>query len=223
MKVAICTPVYADVKAEFLVSLVNMVAASGNIVVNGARLEIRTFVSRGLLPMTRNIAAKEALDWEADFVLWADSDMVFTSDALARLLRHDVEIVGVNYPRRDSGLPSASVTTTKENAEAGTVEPVESLGLGLVLMRAATLRRLRDEARKERLPLFHFELRDNGYLGEDLFFFARCRRLGIPIHLDHALSWDVAHVADRLLTNRTDADRARWSIDDSGPVEARAR
>lgn len=185
-----------------------MVAFTSRTLINGSQPEFRTFVSRGLLPMSRNIAAKEALDWPADLVLWADADMAFPRDALIRLLRHDVEIVGVNYPRRDSGLPSASVETTEAAAKAGELEQVESLGLGLCLIRGSTLRRLRDEARKEGLPLFHFELKESGYRGEDLFFFDRCRRIGIPIHLDHALSWDVAHAADRLLTFKGSGDGA---------------
>lgn len=190
MKVAICVPVYSDPKAEFLASLANMVAAEAG------TMAIKTFVVRGLLPMNRNLLAKKALDWRADHVLWADADMSFPPDALSRLMAHNVEIVGVNYPRRDNGQP-----TTVCGAKGG-LEAVENMGLGLCLVNAQTLQKLQERASSQRLPLFHFELQaDGAYLGEDHFFFRRARELQIPVHLDHDLSKSIAHVAERLLTN----------------------
>lgn len=214
MKIAVCIPVYADPKAHLLQSLANLIArtAATEINYNGTLLRptLRTFVVRGLLPINRNMLAVKALDWGADYLLWADADMAFPEDALLRLLARNVAIVGVNYPRRGGGGFSASVATTEADARADRIEEVEQLGLGLCLIVASVVKRLVQQAKKDGLPLFHFELlADGSYLGEDNFFFGRVRRLGIPVHLDHAVSWGVSHVEDRLLTNdmgRKDAD-----------------
>jgi hypothetical protein len=52
-------------------------------------------------------------------------------------------------------------------------------------------------------PLFAIEMLDDGtrIVGEDVFFFRRLREAGIPVYLDHPLSWTIGHVHQSVLTN----------------------
>lgn len=91
------------------------------------------------------------------WMLWCDSDMAPASDALMRLLSHELPIVGGYYPTRTP--PYRSVThgfyhdegATYQNRapclEAGAdgpgVRPVSSTGLGFLLTRREPIERLR--------------------------------------------------------------------------------
>jgi glycosyltransferase involved in cell wall biosynthesis len=49
---------------------------------------------------SRNTLVRNALEVEADYLLWLDADMAFSPDSMLRLLQHDKDIVGATYPRR---------------------------------------------------------------------------------------------------------------------------
>jgi hypothetical protein len=207
VKIFVAVPHYGDVKAKFAECLGNLIAAT-------PEHEIRVVFEEGLLPINRNILAVKALAWGAEAVLWADADMTFRPDALARLLKRNVAIVGVNGPRRDTGESTAGNFNGSERAtliapKAEGLEQVEQMGLGLVLIEASALKELQDEAVREGMPLFHFELQPSGsYLGEDNFFFARARRRGFKVYVDHAVSSGVGHIGEHISTHagRADAD-----------------
>jgi hypothetical protein len=102
-------------------------------------------VSSSLLPESRNRLVAEAINWEADYMLWMDADHVFPNDALLRLLSRSRLVVGCNYARRFSPTsPTASkfgdddemdlVWTTKEKGRGREMEEVAHLGLGLCLI-----------------------------------------------------------------------------------------
>jgi len=211
MKVAICTPHHADVKAHYAYSLAHLIE---HVVRSKPGIELKLIMrSSSLLPKVRAELVEQALRWEADWILWADSDHLFPPDTLLRLLAHDVDVVGCNYPRREppfgptaskfcsDGTP-VSVDTTPEKVALAALEEVDFLGLGLCLVRARPLAAME-------LPLFNigYSASTGGYSSEDSFFFARLRKEGLKIYLDHVLSWEVGHVAQRVLTSQDPQDR----------------
>jgi hypothetical protein len=228
MKIAICTPAYLSVTGHYALSLARMInwtLREAEIVVDGARVipDLQLFMRQGsLLPRTRNSLARDAVTWGADYLLWVDADMSFPERALLRLLSHNLPIVGVNYPRRTfPTAPSARdldeklVWTTEADAEAGSVVPVEMIGLGLCLVRMDVIRTLRGN---NEVPLFSTEYWGEGIeggCGEDVFFFNRARKAGYAVHLDHWLSWQVFHVHETLLGN-ADAVAQRALFEASG-------
>ena len=184
-----------------------------------ARIEFETFlVSCSLLPESRNRLVAEAWNWGADYMLWMDADHVFPSDALLQLLSRNQLVVGCNYARRFTPTsPTASkegaddemglVWTTREKAEAGELEEVAHLGLGLCLMDMRVLglldKKAEQEGKEHFWPLFRMDPTPDGirFVGEDVHFFKELREAGIKIYLDHRLSWDVGHVSEQILTN----------------------
>jgi hypothetical protein len=183
------------------------------------QIEFETFiVSSSLLPESRNRLVVEAINWEADYMLWMDADHVFPAEALLMLLSRSKLVVGCNYARRFSPTsPTASkrgeddqmdlVWTTKEKAEAGELEEVAHLGLGLCLVDMRTYAILEkwaaDQGKEHFWPLFEISAKPDGIgcVGEDVKYFKMLRDAGIKVFLDHELSWDVGHLSEQILTN----------------------
>lgn len=223
LKIALCIPCHGDTKAKFTQCLVSMVAHTLGARVEMAgepvEIEFETFmVSCSILPESRNRLVAEAINWEADYMLCMDADHVFPSDALLRLLGRDKLVVGCNYARRFSPTsPTASkrddsddgglLWTTKELAQADSVEEVAHLGLGLCLIDMRVFAVLEQKATAEGKdhfwPLFRMDPTEDGirFTGEDVHFFKELREAGVPVFCDHNLSWDVGHLHEQILMN----------------------
>ena len=226
MKVAICIPRYGDVKGAFAISLARLVAHS---LAGRPELEIEIFsISSSDLPQSRTDLLKDAIRWQARYLLWLDSDHVFPPDALLRLLEHELAVVGCNYPRRSAPTgPVAArvdgdgawqhVWTTAALAEAGAVEEVAHVGLGLCLMDMNLLHQVKAHVEAgvgwEHWAPFDRKLLPgtNARMGEDASFFEELRAAGVRIHVDHGLSWQVGHVHEQVLTNAdAEAQKEAW-------------
>jgi hypothetical protein len=170
--------------------------------------------SSSVLPQLRNILVQAAMEWDANYLLWLDSDQKFPDEALLRLLSLGLPVVGVNYPRRvPPHIPTASsldgglVTTTEEAARANEIVRVFSMGFGCCLIDMTIFDTLHQHALASDSsgiwPLFAVEMLGDGreIVGEDVFFFRRLREAGVPVYVDHALSWSIGHVHQRVLTN----------------------
>jgi hypothetical protein len=233
LKIAICTPCHRTTEAKFTQCLAEMIAhtMSAKIEWDGELVtpQIETIiVSCSILTESRNRLVAEAIHAEADYMLWSDADHVFPRDALLRLLSHNMPVVGCNYARRFSPTaPTASILdddgkkrlvwTTKEKAEQGDMEKVAHLGLGFCLMDMRVYGLLEQQAEKEGKehfwPLFRMDPTEDGIgvIGEDVYFFQRIRDAGVPIYLDHNLSWDVGHLHEQILTNaHAEAQQDKW-------------
>lgn len=219
MKIAICTPYYADVHAEYAYSLAKMVMRTrdATVVFNGTetRPQIEIFLmSLSTLPELRNMLLNEAFKWGANYILWADADHNFPEDALLRLLAHNLPVVGANYPKRTyptsptaTDLDGNLLWTSEEMARNGEVSQVKSLGLGLCLLDVTIFSTLHGYAlaqgQENFWPLFAMEPVRGGMIGigEDIYFFRRLAEAGIKSYVDHSLSWSIEHIHQNKLTN----------------------
>ena len=199
MKVAVCVPHYGDVKGGFARSLFGL---SANIVLNVTK-DSQLFSARGtLFPHIRNDLAAAALEWSADWLLWIDADQIFPADTLTRLLRHHQMIVACNIPVRRQTVPSPNaykddklVYTTRDKAGKLDLEPVDGVGLGVCLIG-------RDVFEALRQPYFRLNYNAAGdFETEDYAFCRAAREAGFQPYVDHALSWEIGHVDERVLTN----------------------
>ena len=240
LKLAIAVPVYNDVESMFFQSVTSAMSYFYETKLaddegNEIPKQIEVFVCSGIIQEARHRLFFEALQWDADYILWCDSDHVFPVDTIPRLLAHQKEVVGCNYARRvPIGQPTAPVAakhrrrehsnplcyTTEEKAQAGQLEKVDHLGLGLTLMHMGILEKLTLKAEQDGkanfMPLFHWEEKEpgsgKGSIGEDVYFFQKCREAGVDIWCDHALSWEVGHITKSILTHAHAArDKERWN------------
>jgi hypothetical protein len=219
MKVAICIPRYGDTKGEFTISLARMIAHSLSVGQASGPLQLEIFsASSSDLPANRTELLKRAIGWQARYLLWLDSDHVFPPDTLLRLLRHKLPVVGCNQPRRS--LPTGPVAvklneagamehvyTTEALAKAGAVEEVYHVGLALCLIDMNILHAVKDHVEKgvgwANWEPFDRKLLEgsNARMGEDVSFFRELTQAGVEIYVDHGLSWEVGHIAERVITN----------------------
>ncbi len=211
MKIAVCTPHYADVTAAYARSLAKMLlrTVGSNIAFNGVATvpEVEVFMRKSsVLPRCRNTLTHDALAWGANYLLWVDADHSFPEDALLRLLSLNLPVVGVNYPRRAEptwptavSLEGDLVWTTQELAANGSVQQVKHLGLGFCLIDMTVIHALRSDT----IPFFSLEMIGAGLqvVAEDVFFFNRVNESGFGVYLDHGLSWHIGHQFERLVTN----------------------
>jgi hypothetical protein len=199
MKVAVCIPVHSRPETRFMANLLELFAFT-----HKTRPDIElvpSIWSASDLCHVRHVLVLTAMDAGADYMLCMDADQSFPQDSLLRLLAHDVDVVGCNYRRRippyrpTASKAGAFVETTRERANATPLEQVDSLGLGLVLVRMAVLRRLKEGGGL--MPLFAFTVDAAGHNeGEDTYFF---RKLGVPVWCDNALSMEVGHIGELVI------------------------
>jgi hypothetical protein len=233
MKIAICIPRHGDTKGDFTISLARMLvhtmAAWSGAASDRGKPEIEIFsTSSSDLPANRSRLLQRAIEWQARYLLWLDSDHVFPRDALLRLLAHRLPVVGCNQPRRSDPTGPVAVRinaagekehvwTTAELARQGAVEEVSHVGLAFCLMDMLVLHQVKTHVDKgvgwdqwnpfdrRRLP------GTNARMGEDASFFAELGEAGVKVHVDHGLSWQVGHIAERVLTNAdAEAQKEAW-------------
>lgn len=191
--VSICTPSDDHVHAMFCVSLLHMTMhtlVSDNTNVLGMTVQ---HVGGSILPQSRYTLVKKSLEQKATHLLFIDSDMSFPADTLIRLLRHDVDMVGVNAMSRRPPYqttawlaPERRAVTTKDSSG---IEKAWRTGFAVVLIRARVFETLAP-------PYF-----DNEYIperdqfrGEDYVFFDRAHAAGFELYIDHDLSREVNHI-----------------------------
>ncbi len=225
MKIALCIPCHGQTMAKFTQCMGAMIAHTmrSRFEIDGEPVQpdIEIFmVSCSLLTESRNRLIAEAINWEADYMLWMDADHVFPCDSLVRLLSHNLPVVGCNYARRfNPTSPTASLGKGELvwSDKGMGVQPVAHMGLGLCLIDMRVYGALEQQAEAEGLPhfwpLFRIDPTPDGirFIGEDVYYFAKLRRANVPIHCDHDLSVDVGHISEQILTYaHALRDKPKW-------------
>ena len=190
-RVAICTPAREHVHTAFYHAMIGLLARSMD-----ACDAIHPLTIQGtILPQQRTMLVDEALSIDKDLthVLFVDSDMLFPSSALLRLLAHDLDIVGLNYrrkiPEMDSvtrGLEGEKILSTPDRKG---IEEVGYTGTGFLLIKRAVFE-------KTERPWFETTYRaaKGDWLGEDVYFCIQSWKAGFKVYVDHDVSRETKHV-----------------------------
>lgn len=193
MKIALCLPVHDHTKAQFTMSALSMLAHTFKARPD-IEFQVHMYHKCSRIEEAREKLAGMAIEGAADRLFWVDSDQTFPPETLLRLLGHDLPIVGCNYRKR---IPDRIVPASRNLIEgriagaepkAEGIEKVDLLGFGVVLIKASVF---------EGLPRPWFA---SGPYGEDGYFCQQALAHGVPAYIDHALSMEVGHVAETVLT-----------------------
>lgn len=183
-------PTYGAVAADCARSLAMLLFYIGHRPPEGMEwVGIETMSSSNLPHLRHDLAVNALRKHNATHVLWVDSDMAFPRDSLHRLLAHDLEIVGCNYPRRQGAHFSSATDLDGQPFKASATGLGEAgvIGFGLLLTRISVF-----EGDYE-MPLFaHHD--ERGYCTEDVTFCRKVRARGHRIWVDHDLSREVRHI-----------------------------
>ena len=159
-----------------------------------------------LVYMSRNDLARRAIEMDADFIFWLDSDMVFDPDVLERLMKHfnnpDVDMVtGIYYRRVPPFSPVLFKSLEFEDGKATKWEEyddpqedglfeIAACGFGCVLMRTEVAMSVQGRFGNMFAPI--------GDTGEDLAFRHRATECGFKIYCDP--SFPLGHVGQQIIT-----------------------
>lgn len=182
MKTVIAIPCMDTVQTEFVRSLVNMRYVG----------EVQfSFTECSLIYQARTALCRIALNAQADYMMWLDSDVVFQPDLMERFME-DIQgrdmVTAVYHMRRPPFKPVIWKTIRTGLLPADTqVEQyidyptddlfeIDGCGFGAVLMKTGVIRDVADT--------FHQTFGPIPGLGEDLSFCVRAKSCGYKIYCD---------------------------------------
>ena len=157
--------------------------------------------SSPLIVENRNELARRVMAFESksalrfDYVLWLDTDIVFTFEqvqSLISMLEGGKEFVsGVYYNPKGEGIIPVAYHKNKERyaplseGELGGTIEVDAVGFGFCAMGAGLLRRSLEKYGNRPFDIRAFA--DGGIVGEDQIFCERAKELGAKIWLDTSI------------------------------------
>jgi hypothetical protein len=191
MKILVAIPSCRDWKPSFgssVIGLVHRACKSG--------LDFNMYIMQGssVLPKARQGAVRKAIEEGYTHILFLDDDMQFPQSLLDDLIKHNVDIVGINYTRKTDdpvtqthGLDGQPVRSLGKKG----LQEVGWIGFGAVLINLDAVKDIQN-------PLFETRWMPerNDFIGEDYYFCGKARTHGLKIYIDHDLSNQCAHVGD---------------------------
>jgi len=196
----IAVPCMDTVQTEFVQSLVNLQR------IGQVRHE---FKSCSLIYKSRTDLGEIAIKEKSDYVLWIDSDMVFSSDLLIDMVRNMEEgrdiVTGICHMRRPPFLPviwsklRQGLQPDENESEVAIEYPedepfeIEGCGFGCVMMKTEVLEAVKEKYHELFAPVPGF--------GEDLSFCLRARGCGYRIWCDPRI--EIGHKASTIVTTET--------------------
>lgn len=201
MKIFLGIPVYRELDASFAASLLGLLTQPPA----GLEFTVHLLPGDSLVCRARNTLTARFLAGDCTHLLWLDSDLVFSSEMIARLCSHDVPLVAGLYPKKtdtDGTVDWCLNSLPDAKPDARGLLPVRYAGTGAMLIAREVFGRLGaaglapefspDEAPETR----HFDFWRVGvepwapagkvrrYLSEDWFFCELCRAVDVPVLVD---------------------------------------
>jgi hypothetical protein len=152
------------------------------------------------LAESRNMLVKELMEAGADYVVFIDSDMRFPQTLLNDLCAHELPVVAANCAKRRRPI---SATARKEDPDDPSKlipvwpDPEKKEGIERIAVIGTAIMAIRTEVFFEiEYPWFStpWHPDDQRFVGEDLYFCAQLKQRGVPLYLDHGLSWHIGHI-----------------------------
>lgn len=189
--VSILVPTRDTVYSHFSYSLSNLIKTT---TLMGIDVHIFFDASTILINQRENLI-EQAIELKSEWVFWLDSDMMFPSTTLLRLLGHKQDIVACNYMKRSFPFKSVAFTNTEDweswvpIRSSDELLTVEATGMGCVLMKTDIFKKLEK-------PYFEYtyQPQTKDWIGEDFTLFKKLNNLGYQVKIDMNLSNDIHHI-----------------------------
>jgi hypothetical protein len=189
--VSILVPTRDTVYSHFSYSLGNLIKTTTQMGINVHLF----FDASTILINQRERLIEQAIEVKSEWVLWLDSDMMFPSTTLLRLLAHNQDMVACNYMKRSHPFKSVTFMDTNDWESWVPIKSedelltVEATGMGCLLMRTSVFQNLNK-------PYFEytFQPTTKDWLGEDFTLFKKLNSLGYQLKIDMNLSNEIYHI-----------------------------
>lgn len=153
------------------------------------------FDASTILINQRERLIEQAIEVKSEWVLWLDSDMMFPSTTLLRLLSHNQDIVACNYMKRSHPFKSVTFMDTNDWESWVPIQSedelltAEATGMGCLLMRTSVFQKLNK-------PYFEYsyEQKTKDWIGEDFTLFKKLNGIGHQLKIDMNLSKEIYHI-----------------------------
>lgn len=198
VRLALSTPSCRDWKPAFGASLCGLVRKLSQDGIKGVSLQnfdLSILQGASVLPRARQAAIDWAKQGNATHLLCIDDDMQFPSDILDDMFRHDVDILALNYTRKNPVSPTP-LTHGLDGAMVSSLgftglEEVAWVGFGIILIKL-------DAIKDIPAPLFETRWMEErqDFVGEDFYFCGKVRQHGVKIYIDHDASNKIRHIGD---------------------------
>ena len=180
-------------------SLIRLV---GNETKQGRKLAVE-IVPRKRAPRVRNYIGHNFLKFGMDYLLTIDDDHVFSPDALSRLVKHNVDVVGALAFIRSADMGGGLIPSiyrkvqndppryqSIQSWERNALLEVDGMGMAFVLISRRVL---------EEVPPVWWWIPEHDGLGEDFYFCNKVRNAGFKIYCDTSV--EAPHLSEPMLAH----------------------
>lgn len=192
----ICIPSSGYCRTKFALCLSLLVACVARTPLHDGILEqtVQVHLMEGsCISQNRETLVQDALADGASHILFIDDDMRFSPDCLYSLARHDLPIVGCNYPfrKKDADFTAVDLQGNRlpVTEEATGVQEVWSMGFGFCLIQRAVF----EAVQHPWFGIYWINHRDK-FSTEDAPFMKAARDAGFRSYVDHDASKLIGHV-----------------------------
>lgn len=169
---------------------------------------VRTDRNRNII-LKHFLELEKAEDFEYDYILWLDADMIYPMDIVEKMLSvEDFDILGTLYFKKSA--PNHPVAYVEGETEGkykpvdprmikdGHIYEVAGLGFGGMMVKMEIHRKLVQEGKWMRYSENFHEPGDRGQITHDLIFCEDAKELGYTIKLHGGIS--AGHIGDHVAT-----------------------
>lgn len=202
---------------------------------NGRRIKgmLETWSSANVAEARNSLTRQFVEDYDADWLLWVDSDMVWQADALERLVAsahpETAPIVGgLCFGASDGQLFPTIYQAAEIDGKVMTIRQADyprdevvqciATGAAFLLIHRSVLVKVRDAEFNLTFPWFQETEISGRPAGEDLTFCLRAGQLGIPVHVNTAVK--IGHHKSNVLTEDLFLLQRSEATADDVPVRA---
>lgn len=196
--VAVLVPSQEDWKGAMAMSMCQMLIWSQRVCKPIIANELGSSIS-----WSRNALTRKAMQANADFMLFVDSDVVFPHDALERLLAHKKAIVGATYSRKRP--PYLMLGELEDDTIKTGLSKAKALPAGFLLIDLKAMRNVPGP--------WWFESYEpdekHPFKSEDIGFCELVRANGIEVWCDMDLSYEIGHFGATIVKLQKPAEPAK--------------
>ncbi len=180
-----------DWKPQFGASFGRMMYEAGR---SGIEIFFNPLQGTSVLPRARQLLMQDAIKGGFTHILQLDDDEKFSPNLLTQLLERDVDVVAINYARKDGsgGMMACGLDGQQISSKGKTgIEEAGWIPFGGVLIKLNAIKDMQ-------LPWFEVRWLEErqDFMGEDYYFSMKARTHGLKLYVDHDASNKVGHIGD---------------------------
>mgnify|MGYP001002751291 CR=1 FL=1 len=179
-------------------TMVGLIDTVNNLHTLGVPHSINAVTGGALIDLNRNDIVDKFLKSDATILVFIDADISFTWEQMQRLLVYSTqyELICGSYPTRTEPCRFLVKPSKPELNEDGLL-PIDHIGMGFVAIHRNVFNKLTPETydtdtQKQQKAYFRLTIENGMYVGEDIYFFRRCKEKGIQAYVDPGI--ELGHI-----------------------------